>query len=126
MLPRAKALANKPLSLFGNGSQTWSFCYVDDFIRGLYLLATSDERLSVNLGNPHEMTLRERSETVLRVAGSSSEIVYEAPRVGDPDVGQSKITRPRELLGWEPEAELDEGSYRTIAARSPHTADLSA
>ena len=72
------------------------------------------------------MTLRKRSETVLRVTGSSSGIVYEALAEGVPRVGQSKITRPRELLGWEPEAELDEASYRTIAARLPHTAELSA
>src|ERR687893_3152935 len=70
-----QALENKPITVFGDGSQTRSFCYVDDLIRGLFLLATSDEHLPVNLGNPVEMTLRELAETVLRVPGSSSELV---------------------------------------------------
>jgi dTDP-glucose 4,6-dehydratase len=110
-----QALENKPLTVFGDGSQTRSFCYVDDLIRGLYLLATSDEHLPVNIGNPHEMSLLELAEAVLRVSGSRSEIVFEALPVDDPQVRQPDITRARQVLGWEPEIELDEGLKRTFA-----------
>jgi dTDP-glucose 4,6-dehydratase len=110
-----QALENKPLTVFGDGSQTRSFCYVDDLIRGLYLLATSDEHLPVNIGNPHEMSLLELAEAVLRVSGSRSEIVFEALPVDDPQVRQPDITRARQVLGWEPEVGLDEGLKRTFA-----------
>ncbi len=109
-----QALENKPLTVFGDGSQTRSFCYVDDEIRGLYLLATSGEHLPVNIGNPHEMTLLELAEAVVRVTGSKSEIVFEALPVDDPQVRQPDITRARQVLGWEPEVELDEGLVRTL------------
>jgi dTDP-glucose 4,6-dehydratase len=109
-----QALENKPLTVFGDGSQTRSFCYVDDLIRGLYLLATSDEHLPVNIGNPREMTLLELAEAVLRVTGSRSEIVYEALPVDDPQVRQPDITRARQVLSWEPEVELDEGLRRLL------------
>ncbi len=111
-----QALENKPLTVFGDGSQTRSFCYVDDLIRGLYLLATSDEHLPVNLGNPNEMTLLELAETVVRVTGSKSEIVFEALPVDDPQVRQPDITRARQVLGWEPEVELEDGLGRLHAA----------
>jgi dTDP-glucose 4,6-dehydratase len=117
-----QALENKPLTVFGDGSQTRSFCYVDDLIRGLYLLATSDEHLPVNIGNPREMSLLELAETVVRVSGSKSEIVFEALPVDDPQVRQPDITRARQVLGWEPEIELDEGLRRVLAATSPQTA----
>ena len=110
-----QALENKPLTVFGDGSQTRSFCYVDDEIRGLYLLATSGEHLPVNIGNPHEMTLLELAEAVVRVTGSKSEIVFEALPVDDPQVRQPDITRARQVLGWEPEVELDEGLKRLLA-----------
>ena len=110
-----QALENKPLTVFGDGSQTRSFCYVDDEIRGLYLLATSGEHLPVNIGNPHEMTLLELAEAVVRVTGSKSEIVFEALPVDDPQVRQPDITRARQVLGWEPEIELDEGLKRLLA-----------
>ncbi|TMA23241.1 MAG: SDR family oxidoreductase, partial [Deltaproteobacteria bacterium] len=93
-----QALENKPLTVFGDGSQTRSFCYVDDLIRGLYLLATSGEHLPVNIGNPHEMTLLELAEAVVRVTGSKSEIVFEALPVDDPQVRQPDITRARQVL----------------------------
>jgi dTDP-glucose 4,6-dehydratase len=109
-----QALENKPLTVFGDGSQTRSFCYVDDLIRGLYLLATSGEHLPVNIGNPHEMTLLELAEAVVRVTGSKSEIVFEALPVDDPQVRQPDITRARQVLGWEPEVELDEGLRRLL------------
>jgi len=109
-----QALENKPLTVFGDGSQTRSFCYVDDLIRGLYALATSGEHLPVNIGNPVEMTLLELAEAVIRVTGSKSEIVFEALPVDDPQVRQPDITRARQILGWEPEISLHEGLRKTI------------
>src|SRR6185369_813626 len=109
-----QALENKPLTVFGDGSQTRSFCYVSDLIRGLYALATSDEHLPVNIGNPREMTLLELAEAVIRATGSKSEIVFEALPVDDPQVRQPDITRAQQVLGWEPEVELDEGLVRTL------------
>jgi dTDP-glucose 4,6-dehydratase len=109
-----QALENKPLTVFGDGSQTRSFCHVDDLIRGLYLLAQSHEHLPVNLGNPREMTLLELAENVLRVTGARSEIVFEALPVDDPQVRQPDITRAKQILGWEPEVELQDGLRRTI------------
>jgi dTDP-glucose 4,6-dehydratase len=111
-----QALANQPLTVFGDGSQTRSFCYVDDLIRGLVLLAESGEHQPVNIGNPREFTLLELAEKVLEISGSSSKIVYEALPVDDPQVRQPDITRARELLGWEPEIQLDEGLRRLLAA----------
>jgi dTDP-glucose 4,6-dehydratase len=109
-----QALDNKPLTVFGDGSQTRSFCYVDDLIRGLYLLAVSDEHLPVNLGNPGEFTILELAETVLRVSESASEIVFEALPVDDPQIRQPDITRAKQLLGWEPEIDLEEGLRRML------------
>jgi len=114
-----QALENKPLTVFGDGSQTRSFCYVDDLIRGLYGLATSGEHLPVNIGNPHEMTLLELAEAVIRVTGSKSEIVFEALPVDDPQVRQPDITRAQQVLGWEPEVGLDEGLKRLLASMVP-------
>jgi dTDP-glucose 4,6-dehydratase len=110
-----QALARKPLTVFGDGTQTRSFCFVDDLIRGLVLLAESPEHLPVNLGNPDEKTLLELAETVLRMTGSSSQIVFDALPVDDPQVRQPDITRAKQLLGWEPEIDLEEGLRRTIA-----------
>jgi dTDP-glucose 4,6-dehydratase len=112
----SQALETRPLTVFGDGSQTRSFCYVDDLIRGLVLLAESDEHLPVNLGNPDEKSLLELAETVLRLTGSSSQIVFESLPVDDPQVRQPDITRAKQLLGWEPEVELEEGLRKTIAS----------
>jgi dTDP-glucose 4,6-dehydratase len=109
-----QALEGKPLTVFGDGTQTRSFCYVDDLIRGLVALAESGEHLPVNLGNPAEFTLNELAEVVLRITGSKSELVYEALPVDDPQVRQPDITRARQLLGWEPEIQLDEGLRRML------------
>ena len=119
-----QAMEEKPLTVFGDGSQTRSFCYVDDLIRGLILLAESGEHLPVNIGNPQEFTLLELAEKVIEVWGSSSEIVYEALPTDDPKQREPDITRARQLLGWEPEISLDEG-LRRFAPRSPRSRSLS-
>jgi len=110
-----QALEGKPLTVFGDGSQTRSFCYVDDLIRGLHLLMLSGEHLPVNIGNPRELNLLELAETVLRVTGSDSQIVFEALPVDDPQIRQPDITRARQVLGWEPEVELEEGLARILS-----------
>jgi dTDP-glucose 4,6-dehydratase len=109
-----QALEGKPLTVFGDGTQTRSFCYVDDLIRGLVALAESGEHLPVNLGNPNEFTMNELAEAVVRVTGSKSEIVHEALPVDDPQVRQPDITRARQLLAWEPEIQLEDGLRRMI------------
>jgi dTDP-glucose 4,6-dehydratase len=109
-----QALEGKPLTVFGDGSQTRSFCYVDDLIRGLIALAESGEHLPVNLGNPDEFTMNELADTVLRVTGSKSEVIHEALPVDDPQVRQPDITRARQLLGWSPEIQLEEGLRRML------------
>ena len=111
-----QALEGKPVTVFGDGSQTRSFCYVDDLIRGIVLLAESSEHLPVNLGNPDEKTLLELAETILRLTGSSSEIIYEALPVDDPQVRQPDITRAKQILGWAPEIPLADGLRKTIAS----------
>src|SRR6266542_4025795 len=110
----AQALADRPLTVFGDGSQTRSFCYVDDLIRGLVLLAESGVHEPVNIGNPNEMTLLEMAKTVVELTKSRSEIVFEALPVDDPQVRQPDITRARDLLGWEPQVGLREGLAKTI------------
>ena len=112
-----QALDDKPITVFGDGSQTRSFCYVDDLIRGLYLLAMSDEHLPVNLGNPQELTLLELAQTVIRLTSSKSEIVFEALPIDDPQIRQPDITRARQVLGWEPEIELEDGLKRMLPAQ---------
>ena len=109
-----QALASKPLTVFGDGTQTRSFCFVDDLIRGLVLLAESGEHLPVNLGNPDEKTLLELAETVLRLTGSSSQIVFEALPVDDPQVRQPDITRRSSCSAGSPRST----STKACAARS--------
>jgi dTDP-glucose 4,6-dehydratase len=109
-----QALQDKPLTVFGDGSQTRSFCYVDDEIRGLISLAESDVHLPVNIGNPDEYTLLQLAEAVIEVSGSRSEIVFQALPVDDPKVRQPDITRAKQLLGWEPKVGLNEGLKKTI------------
>jgi dTDP-glucose 4,6-dehydratase len=109
-----QALEGKPITVFGDGTQTRSFCYVDDLIRGVVALAQSGEHLPVNLGNPREFTLNELAETVLRITGAKSEIVHEALPVDDPQVRQPDITRAKQLLGWEPKIQLEEGLKRML------------
>ncbi len=109
-----QALQDKPLTVFGDGSQTRSFIYVSDQVRGLVALAESDYHLPVNLGNPKELTLLEMAELVIKITESRSEIIFEALPVDDPQVRQPDITTARQILGWEPEVEFEEGLRRTI------------
>jgi dTDP-glucose 4,6-dehydratase len=113
-----QALANEPLTVFGDGSQTRSFCYVDDLIRGLIALLGSGEHLPVNIGNPIEYTLLELAQKVIDATGATSEIVFEALPVDDPKVRQPDITRAQQLLGWEPQVSLEEGLRRMLQTSS--------
>jgi dTDP-glucose 4,6-dehydratase len=109
-----QALSEKPVTVFGDGSQTRSFCYVDDLVRGLILLMESGVHEPVNIGNPIEMTLLEMAKTVIELTESRSEIVFEALPVDDPKVRQPDISRAKDLLGWEPEIDLREGLQKTL------------
>ncbi len=111
-----QALAGDPLTVFGDGQQTRSFCYVDDLIRGIVLLAESGEHMPVNIGNPDERTLLDLAELVKTMTGTSSEIVFEALRVDDPMQRKPDITRAQQLLGWGPEVSLEEGLSRLLRA----------
>ncbi|MEO6987430.1 MAG: UDP-glucuronic acid decarboxylase family protein [Aquihabitans sp.] len=108
-----QALKGEPLTIHGDGSQTRSFCYVEDEVRGFLALLDSDVHGPVNIGNPVEFTIRELAETVISVTGSSSEIITLPLPVDDPMQRQPDITRATELLGWKPEVELVEGIERT-------------
>jgi dTDP-glucose 4,6-dehydratase len=119
-----QALADNPLTVYGDGTQTRSFCYVDDLIRGIVLLAESGEHDPVNIGNPEERTLLELAETIKRLTGTSSEIVFEALPIDDPQQRRPDITRARQVLGWQPEVSLEDGLSRLLRAlgREPVTA----
>jgi dTDP-glucose 4,6-dehydratase len=109
-----QALRGDPLTLYGDGNQTRSFCYVDDEVDGIYRLFGSDEIEPVNIGNPDEFTIRELAEVVLEETGSASPTVRHPLPTDDPKVRQPDITRARELLGWEPGTSLRDGLRRTI------------
>ena len=109
-----QALQDRPLTVFGDGTQTRSFCFVSDLIDGIIRLAESGYHSPVNIGNPDEFTLLELAEAVIEVTDSRSEIVYEALPTDDPQVRQPDITLAREVLGWEPKVELRAGLRRTI------------
>jgi dTDP-glucose 4,6-dehydratase len=109
-----QALAGRPLTVYGDGTQTRSFCYVDDQVRGLVALADSDYVGPVNIGNPNEFTMLELAEQVLAVTGSASEIRFEPLPADDPTQRKPDITLARKVLGWEPRVELPEGLERTI------------
>jgi dTDP-glucose 4,6-dehydratase len=111
-----QALQDKPVTVFGDGSHTRSFCYVSDLIDGIIRLAESGAHQPVNLGNPHEFTLLELARTVIEVTGSRSEIVFSALPTDDPQVRQPDIALARELLGWEPAIGLREGLRLTLEA----------
>jgi dTDP-glucose 4,6-dehydratase len=109
-----QALTDKPLTVFGDGSQTRSFCFVADLVRGLVALNESDIHDPVNIGNPNEMSLLDMAKLVVELTESRSEIVFEALPVDDPQIRQPDITRARDLLGWEPETDLRGGLSQTI------------
>jgi dTDP-glucose 4,6-dehydratase len=109
-----QALQDRPLTVFGDGSQTRSFCYVSDMIEGITRLAESGIHHPVNIGNPNEFSLLELAHAVIEVCGSRSEIVHEALPIDDPKVRQPDIALARELLGWEPQVDLREGLRRTL------------
>jgi dTDP-glucose 4,6-dehydratase len=110
-----QALRNDPLTVFGDGSQTRSFCYVDDLVEGIYRLLMSDSHEPVNIGNPREMTIKEMAEVVIKTTGSASRIVYKPLPVDDPQIRQPDITLAKQLLGWQPQVSLEEGLKHTIA-----------
>jgi dTDP-glucose 4,6-dehydratase len=109
-----QALSEKPITVFGDGGQTRSFCYVEDLIRGMIALAESGYHDPVNVGNPDEFTLLELAEAVVDITGSDSEIVFEALPTDDPKVRQPDISLAKQVLGWEPEIALRDGLQRTI------------
>ncbi len=110
-----QALNGRPMTVFGKGSQTRSFCYVSDLVDGLYRLMQSDERYPVNLGNPREMTILEFAEEIRRLTGSHSEIVFEPLPQDDPKLRKPDITKARTILGWEPRVKLEDGLEQTVA-----------
>ena len=109
-----QALRGEPLTIFGDGSQTRSFCYVSDLVDGLYRLMQSDERYPVNLGNPEEMTILEFAERIRVLTGSKSRIIHEQLPQDDPKQRKPDISKARRILGWEPRVMLDEGLRQTI------------
>ncbi|MCU1475687.1 MAG: epimerase [Subtercola sp.] len=109
------ALANHPIPLHGDGSQTRSLCYVDDQVDGILRLAASDEPGPINIGNPHEQTLLEIAQLVIELAGSTSTIELHPRPIDDPERRQPDITKAQNLLGWNPQVDVHEGLARTIA-----------
>jgi len=110
----SQALANEDVTVFGDGSQTRSFCYVSDLVRGILSLMDAKTNEPVNIGNPHELTIEEIARTIVRLCGSSSKIVYRPLPVDDPKQRKPDITRARTLLGWEPKVGLEEGLRTSI------------
>jgi dTDP-glucose 4,6-dehydratase len=111
-----QALLGQPLTVYGDGSQTRSFCYVDDLVDGIVKLLYSDEHLPVNIGNPNEMSILHFAETINRIVENKGGITYvkDARSVRDPQQRQPDITRAREILHWEPKVSLEEGIRKTI------------
>ena len=109
-----QALRNEPLTVFGDGSQTRSFCYVSDLVEGIYRLLMSGESEPVNIGNPSELTVLEFANVIKRLTGSDAPIVFKPLPSDDPKVRKPDITKARNLLQWEPQVGLDEGLTRTI------------
>lgn len=110
-----QALRGEALTVYGDGSQTRSFCFVDDLVEGIVRLLRSDCAQPVNLGNPHELSVRAFAETIIRLTGSSSPIGFEPLPVDDPKVRQPDVSAARQLLDWEPRVALEDGLSKTIA-----------
>jgi dTDP-glucose 4,6-dehydratase len=111
----SQALRHEDVTVFGDGSQTRSLCYVSDLVDGIFRLMSSSEVNPVNIGNPHEMTIRQLAERIIALTGSRSRIVEKPLPVDDPKVRQPDITRARTILGWEPKVPLDAGLEKTLA-----------
>lgn len=109
-----QALEAKPLTVYGDGKQTRSFCFVSDLIEGIYRLLVSDANDPVNIGNPHEMTILQFAEKIIEVTGAKSDLVFEKLPVDDPKVRQPDIGRAKSLFGWEPVVPIEEGLKRTV------------
>jgi dTDP-glucose 4,6-dehydratase len=110
-----QVLSGEPMTIFGDGQQTRSFCYVSDLVRGLVLLSRSEERYPVNLGNPHEMTILEFAEHIKHLVGEEARVEYKPLPEDDPKRRQPDIAKARQVLGWEPEVTLEEGLRETLA-----------
>lgn len=116
----SQALRGEDVTVYGDGSQTRSFCYVDDLVEGIYRLLLSDHHYPVNIGNPSEITLLQFAEEILALTGSGSKIVYEPLPQDDPKQRQPDITKAKEILGWEPKVDRSEGLKRTLAYFKEH------
>jgi dTDP-glucose 4,6-dehydratase len=110
-----QALRGRPMTVYGDGSQTRSFCYVSDLVRGLFMLSQSEERLPVNIGNPVERTIQQFAEVIQQLTGSMSRIVFEPLPQDDPKRRRPDISKAKRVLGWEPVVPLEEGLKPTIA-----------
>jgi dTDP-glucose 4,6-dehydratase len=110
----AQAIRGEPITVYGDGSQTRSLCYVSDLVRGILAVLERGDEMPVNLGNPHEVTVQELAETIVRLAGSKSKIVHRELPVDDPKQRRPDITHAKKLLGWEPEVKLEDGLRRTL------------
>ena len=111
----SQALRGDPVTVFGDGSQTRSFCFVDDLVEGIYRLLQSNEPMPTNIGNPSEMSLIEFAREVIRATGSKSEVVFKPLPEDDPKVRQPDIAKAKSVLGWEPRVSLEEGLAKTMA-----------
>ncbi|WP_299900474.1 UDP-glucuronic acid decarboxylase family protein [uncultured Aquimarina sp.] len=109
-----QALRGEDLTVFGDGSQTRSFCYVDDLIEGIYRLLFSDYVFPVNIGNPNEITIKDFAEEIIRLTGTDQKVIYKPLPVNDPLQRQPDISRAKEILGWEPKIDRSEGMKRTL------------
>jgi dTDP-glucose 4,6-dehydratase len=110
----AQAIRGEPITVYGDGSQTRSLCYVSDLIRGVLAVLEHGDEMPVNLGNPHEVTVMQLAETIVRLAQSKSQIVHRELPVDDPKQRRPDITHAKQLLGWEPEVSLEDGLSRTL------------
>jgi dTDP-glucose 4,6-dehydratase len=110
----SQALRNEDVTVFGDGTQTRSFTYITDLVEGIIRLMLSNENDPVNIGNPREMTIKEIAETIIRMTGAASKIIYKPLPTDDPKQRRPDITRARTLLGWEPKVALEEGLVKTI------------
>ena len=109
-----QALRGAPLPVHGDGSQTRAFCYVSDLIEGIFRLAHSDEHNPVNIGNPHEMTIREFGDAILKIVETPSQMIFHPLPEDDPKVRKPDISKARSVLGWEPQVPFDQGIRTTI------------